>query len=290
MEGHNHHGRPAGVRVVSARLTAAVVAALAALAIGAVPAGADVGDGANGSNNGQSATGTAQDGQPGGPGGPNDDSGGGGPNCTKSDGTRDYYRYEGLLVTTMEEQRTEIRPGEQRPGQYFHVSCGDEYIDFMFFPDGQAVDPTLLARSVTITPPAPQLGTSPPAGDHLVDIEAWFWVVNPSGTITESATAGGVTVEVTAQPRSLVVDPGDDSGDFTCPGAPPAYDPALPADAQSSDCTYTYSQAGDYTATATLIYDVSFTSNIGVDGDLGTIEPSSTLALTVNEAQAIVVD
>jgi hypothetical protein len=275
---------------VSARLTAAVVTAVAALAIGAIPAGADVGDGANGSNNGQSATGTAQDGQPGGPGGPNDDGGDGGPNCTKSDGTRDYYRYEGLQFTTEEEQRTTIRPDEQRPGDYFHVYCGDEYVDFLFFADGQPVDPTMLARSVTITPPAPQLGTSPAAGDHLVGIEAWFWVVNPSGTVTQSATAGGVTVTVTAEPRSLIVDPGDNSGAFTCPGAPPAYDPALPAGAQSSDCTHTYSQAGNYTATARLVYDVSFTSNIGVSGDLDTIEPSSTLALTVNEAQAIVVD
>jgi hypothetical protein len=46
-------------------------------------------------------------------------------------------------------------------------------------------------------------------------------------------------------------------------------------------------RAGNYTATATVVYDVSFTSNVGVSGGLGTIEPSSTLPMAVSEAQAI---
>ena len=139
---------------------------------------------------------------------------------------------------------------------------------------------------MTITPSAPVLRTSPAAADHLVDIEAWFWAETWEG-ISEPATAGSVTVNVSAEPASLIVDPGDGSAPFTCDGPQPVYNPNLPASAQSSDCTHTYTRAGNYTATATLVYDVSFTSNVGVDGDLGTIEPSSATALAVAEAQAI---
>ncbi|HEX6165496.1 MAG TPA: hypothetical protein VFZ30_01835 [Acidimicrobiales bacterium] len=277
--------------------TGAVLLALTA-APGAVAAqgdddGRDGSDGfVNGTNDGRTATGTAATTIPGGPGRSAGGGGGdGGPNCTKSDGTRDYYWYEGLLYTTMEEQRTEIRPEEQRPGVYLHIHCGDEYVGFEFFPDGEPapVDPVALARSVSITPPAPLLVTNPGAGDHLVEVEAWFWVENWEAVTAPPATAGNVTVNVAAQPSALVVDPGDGSPAFTCTGRPPAYDSSLPAEAQSSPCSHTYSRAGTFAATATLVYEVSFTSNVGVNQGLGTIEPSTTVDLAVREAQAIVV-
>lgn len=276
--------------------------AAAVLALTAVPGaagaqgeddGRDGSDGfVSGTNDGRTATGTAGTTIPGGPGRSAGGGGGdGGPNCTKSDGTRDYYWYEGLLFTTMEEQRTEIRPEEQRPGVYLHIHCGDEYVGFEFFPDGEAapVDPVALAESVRITPPAPVVVTNPEAGDHLVEVEAWFWVENWAGVSAPPATAGTVTVNVSAQPTALVVDPGDDSPAFTCSGRPPAYDRSLPAEAQSSPCSHTYSRAGTFTATATLVYEVSFTSNVGVDRSLGTIETTTPVELAVREAQAIVV-
>jgi hypothetical protein len=277
--------------------TGAVLLALTA-APGAVAAqgdddGRDGSDGfVNGTNDGRTATGTAATTIPGGPGRSAGGGGGdGGPNCTKSDGTRDFYWYEGLLYTTMEEQRTEIRPEEQRPGVYLHIHCGDEYVGFQFFPDGEQapVDPVALARSVSITPPAPVLVTNPAAGDHLVEVEAWFWVENWEPVTAPPATAGNVTVNVSAEPTALVIDPGDGSPAVTCTGRPPAYDTARPAEGQSSPCSYTYSRAGTFAATATLIYEVSFTSNVGVNEGLGTIEPTTTVDLAVREAQAIVV-
>jgi hypothetical protein len=172
------------------------------------------------------------------------------------------------------------------------VYCGTEYMDFQFFPEeegggGIAIDPATLARSVTITPAAPVIVTSPDTGNHLVGIEAWFWVESWDG-VEGSAAAGPVEVTVSAEPTTLVIDPGDGSPAFTCQGPPPAYDTSRSSNAQSSDCTHTYDRAGVYEASATLTYDLSFTSNVGVSGDLGTIEPSSTSSLTVNEAQAIV--
>jgi hypothetical protein len=266
-----------------------VAVATAAWSLTVLPADADEGDGpgnqrATGTNNGDSATGTAEDSVPAIPAG--NSGGGGGPNCTKSDGTRDYLRYGPRLFSTMEEQRTLYHPEEQRPGEWLHLYCGDQWLDFVFLPDAQQVDPTTLARSVTIRPAAPVLRTSPGTEDHLVNVEAWFWAEMWEG-ISETATAGSVTVNVSAEPTSLIVDPGDGTSPFTCPGPQPVYDLSLPASTQSSNCTHTYLRAGNYTATATVVYDISFTSNVGVNGNLGTIEPTSTTALAVAEAQAI---
>jgi hypothetical protein len=268
---------------------ASVAVATALLTLTVLPAAADEGDGpsnrrATATSDGDSATGTAEE---------NvlgilatNTGGGGGPNCTRSDGTPDYLRYGPRLFSTMEEQRTLYHPEEQRPGEWLHLYCGDEWLDFVFLPEAQQVDPTALARSVTITPSAPVLRTSPGTEDHLVNIEAWFWAETWEG-ISEPATAGSVTVNVSAEPATLIVDPGDGTPPFTCPGPQPVYNLDLPASAQSSNCTHTYARAGNYTATATLVYDVSFTSNVGVNGGLGTIEPTSTTALAVAEAQAI---
>jgi hypothetical protein len=268
---------------------ASVAVATALWSLTVLPAAADDDDGpsnrrATGTNNGDSATGTAEESLPAIP--ASSGGGSGGPNCTRSDGTPDYLRYGPRLFSTMEEQRTLYHPDEQRPGEWLHLYCGGEWVDFVFLPEEQQVDPTTLARSVTITPAAPVLRTSPGTEDHLVNIEAWFWAEMWDG-ISETATAGSVTVNVTAEPTSLIVDPGDGTPPFTCPGPQPVYNPNLPASTQSSNCTHTYLRAGNYTATATVVYDISFTSNVGVNGGLGTIEPSSTTALAVAEAQAI---
>jgi hypothetical protein len=273
---------------------AAVVAVVAAMALGSGATGAgaedpsgDFGDRAGGSTNGNTVVGNASTGDNGHAPPAGADDGSNGPNCTTSDGTPGYLRYEGLQYTTMEEQRTEIRPEEQRPGVYLHIYCNDEYIGFDFFPEGQAVqvDPWSLARRVTIRPPAPVIHTSPDAGDQLVGLTSWYWVETWQ-PIRRSTSAGNVRVTVTATPTSLVIDPGDGSGTITCEN-PPAYDPAVPAAEQSSPCTHVYQRAAGVTATATLVYETSFTSNVGAGGPLGTIEPVSTVALTVREAQAI---
>jgi hypothetical protein len=259
-----------------------------------LPAAADGGDRGAADSDGDTLTGDAVDQDPGrlvpGESADGGSGGSGGPNCTKSDGTRDYLRYEGLQHTTMHEQRTEIRPEEQRPGVYLHIYCGDEYLDFQFFadaPDPVVVDPRTLADRVQITPPDPAIRTNPAAGDHLVGVEAWFWVDDPWRPISRDATAGVVTVTVTAEPTELIIDPGDGSPTFSCV-RPPAFDESLPANAQSSDCTHTYERAANVTVTATMVYETSFTSNLpGAGGALDPIEVSASADLAVAEAQAV---
>ena len=276
---------------------AAAVAVVAAMTIGGAtgagaddPPGGNVGDRAGAQNNGTSLTGNAETGGPGSatpP--PGADNGSRGPNCTMRDGTPGYLSYEDLMVTTQEEQRNDIRAEEtpDEPGRWLHVSCGGEYVGLQFFPDGvPVVNPWELARSVTITPPAPVIHTSPEPGNHLVGLTAWYWLEGGWDEISRDARAGGVRVTVTATPTSLIIDPGDGTGTFTCVD-PPAYDPALPAAAQSSPCTHLYESAANVTATATLVYQTSFDSNVGAGGPLGPIEATSTTALAVSEAQAI---
>ncbi len=127
---------------------ASVAVATALWSLTVLPAAADEGDGpsnrrATATNNGDSATGTAEESVPAIPAG----NGGrnGGPNCTRSDGTPDYLRYGPRLFSTMEEQRTLYHPDEQRPGEWLHLYCGDEWLDFVFLPEEQQVDPTTLA-------------------------------------------------------------------------------------------------------------------------------------------------
>ena len=277
------------------RPTAGVVIALSFLILTALPAGADdLGDRrAEAINDGENLEALARDQVPGIPGIPaneNNQGDDGGPNCTRSDGTPDYLRFGPRLFSTMEEQRSTYHPDEQRPGEWLHLYCGDEWLDFVFIPDGEeepVVDPRTLAETVRITPPDPVLVTSPAATEQLVDIEVWFWVETWE-PLSADASAGDVSVTVSAVPSTLIIDPGDGSPTFECSGPQAVYDPALPADAQSSDCTHTYTRAGNYTATATLVYDTSFTSNVpGAGGGLGTIETTSTLDLAVAEAQAI---
>ena len=279
------------------RVTTLVAAGLLAAALAVVMAGPPASAGepgggtsgyVNGANDGDTVTGNAGQTVPGAP-GTTTRTGNGQPNCTMSDGTPAYLSYKGLMVTTMEEQRTDIRPEEQRPGVYLHTYCGGEWVGFGFYPEEQPIDPEALARQVVIRPPVPVIHTSPPAGDHLVDIVAWFWV-DDWGALGDSVSAGSVTVNVYANPVGVRIDPGDGSPAFTCTGQPPAYAPgADPA----AGCTYTYQTAGEYEATATVVYQTGFTGVTPagpVSGDLDTIEVTGGLDLAVREAQAVVTD
>lgn len=271
------------------RWLAALATTIVAVGGMIVPAGADPGDGGGhgvgATNDGEKVTGTATHTD----GGSNSSGskGSGEPNCTQADGTRAYYRYEGLKWTTEEQQRTEIRPDEQRPGDYYHTYCGDDYLGLEFYPEGQNIDPTTLAQSVPLSPPSPVVRTNPDAGSHLVNFDAWFWVEEADGG-SASATAGPVSVTVSAAPAHMLVDPGDGTTPFECATPGTAYDTSRPAAGQQSDCTHTYTTAGTFTSTVTVVYDVSFSSNVGAGGGLGSIERDGSATLTVHESQAVV--
>jgi hypothetical protein len=262
------------------RVTAIVVTVVALLAlVGTSHAQEDDDTFVGGNNDGDDVTGDVQVTIPGEDG--SDGSGGGGPVC----------HYEPPKYTTQEEQANEIRPDEVTgPGVFGWLICDDGTSQFIFFPDAQPIDPVVLARSVQLSPPPPDLHTNPETDARsLVGLETWFWAAGAGAPLSRSASVGPVTVEVYATPRSLVVDPGDGTGTFVCTDFGTAYDMDRPASAQTTSCGHTYARPGNYTASATLIYDVGFTSNVGGGGGLGTIEPSATASVTVVESQAVVV-
>jgi hypothetical protein len=276
---------------ITSLLAAALLGATVLLGVASPPAGAgEGGDGTSGyvggANGDNDVTGNAGWEDPGAP-GEVTRTGNGQPNCTMSDGTPAYLSYKGLQWTTMDEQRTDIRPEEQRPGVYLHTYCGGEWLGFGFYPEAEPIDPYALARQVVIRPPVPVIHTSPAAGDHLVDVVAWFWLED-WGSLGDSVSAGPVTVNVYANPVSVLIDPGDNSGTFTCV-QPPAYSPgADPA----TGCTHTYQTAGHYEATATVTYETGFTGTTpagAVADTLDTITVTGAIDLDVREAQAIVV-
>lgn len=141
--------------------------------------------------------------------------------------------------------------------------------------------------------PAPDVRTSPPVGsDQLVNLPTWMWVEEWSPR-TASASEGGLTVTVTATPRVVVWRMGDGS-EVVC-GQGSAWNPALREEQQSSDCTHTYQRSSAhqpglaYFASATLVWDATWTASNGESGSLGSASRTSEFRMRVAEGQAVVI-
>jgi len=133
-----------------------------------------------------------------------------------------------------------------------------------------------------------------PSGDQVVHVESWLWVDDAIWrTHTKSVSAGGVTTTVTAAPTRVIWDLGNGDS-VVCDGPGVPYDPSIPSDGQSTDCSYTYrhtsaGQPGDaYQATATIEWTVSWTvTGAPGGGPLPAMFTSSPVAVRVSEMQAL---
>lgn len=131
-----------------------------------------------------------------------------------------------------------------------------------------------------------------PDGDQTVTLPTWLWVDNWE-TQTRSATAGGVTSTVVATPVEQRWTFGSPSERVVCRDAGAQYDTSRPASEQSTSCSYTFEhssagQPGDaYRVTVTLVWHVTWTSNIGASGDLGLVSRTRTIPTRVAEHQAL---
>lgn len=158
---------------------------------------------------------------------------------------------------------------------------------------GAVVDPArlaVMARSRLPLPlPSPRLS---PEGEQTVNVATWLWVDNWQPQ-TRSATAGGVTTVVVATPVEQRWTFGAPSERKVCSDAGTPYDLARPAAEQSTTCSYTFrhSSAGQpndtYKVTVTLVWHVTWTSNIGAAGDLGFVSRTTTIPTRVAEHQAL---
>jgi len=141
--------------------------------------------------------------------------------------------------------------------------------------------------------PLPTVATWPATGGtSLVNLPVWLHVGNWS-QLTASASAGGLTATITAEP--VRADWDMDEGDVSCAVAGATYDASLPPDAQSTGCSFTYRHSsgtrsdGTYHATGTLVWHLRWTATNGQGGDLGEISRTSAFTLRVEESQALVV-
>lgn len=134
----------------------------------------------------------------------------------------------------------------------------------------------------------PDMALSPPAtGSQLVGLPTWFWVTDAWQPLQASATLDGVTATVIATPTSLTFAFADGTT-LACDGPGTPYDPTRdPADQQSA-CTRTFERRGTEVVTATITYATRWTANTGAGGELDDVLRTSTLPITIQEAQALI--
>jgi hypothetical protein len=190
--------------------------------------------------------------------------------------------------------------GGPTPGQWVIPTCaGPGVIDPMppFWVTGAQpaaaavqVDPVVVAQQAAqqLGFGSPTIEMAPPDGSpQLVGVASWLWI-DPGQwrTLTASVVAGPVTATATATPSKVVWDMGDGNS-VTCdaPGTPySAEDPSA-----TTDCSYTWPQAGSFTVTATVYWSVTWAAtgapgggNLGVQAG-----PAAEVAVQVTESQAI---
>lgn len=196
-------------------------------------------------------------------------------------------------------------PGATRPdgSPQGAPPCGILVVPYVFTPcEGQPNTPpaaTPAQPQVTIFQviqmamakiqlPAPDMGSAPctDAGcKGTVGAPAWFWLEGDQWkTYSDSASAGGLTVSVSAKPSKVVWSLGDGQS-VTCTSAGTPYSTSR-GWASSPDCGIPsgYSKAGTYTMTASMTYDVTFG---GDASSTTTLVRTSTSSVTVGEYQAV---
>ncbi|MCU1455627.1 MAG: putative secreted protein [Acidimicrobiales bacterium] len=143
-----------------------------------------------------------------------------------------------------------------------------------------------LARraAASLRPPPPLVRTSP-AGPQLVGFPTWFWVEGWS-PLTKASEVPGLRSVVTATPVATRY-AFDDGGTLHCQG------PGTPwrrggGAGQHSDCTHTFTHHGRRQVEATASWLLTWTASDGQSGTLPSVDPSRTLSLEVQEAQAII--
>jgi hypothetical protein len=174
----------------------------------------------------------------------------------------------------------------------------------VFVPNGVGAaapppDPAVLARRalerMVLTVPDVHLAPAPPAKTY-VGLETWLWLpAQQWAALTESVTAGGTTVTVTAEPRRVVWEMG--AGSTVC------YDPGRVwvigqmSESSTTSCQYTYEQVSDFQpdqrfqVAATIVFRADWTCSgdcLADSGSLGEVEglPGRS-AIRVGERQSV---
>ena len=204
----------------------------------------------------------------------------------------------GCTYTAAPSLTAAIGAGGAQPGEWMDVECaGPGVIDPMppiWVSDAtQAaaqIDPAVVAEQAVkqLAFGSPSIEMAPPNGSpQLVSVATWLWLDSGTWqTLTATANAGTVTATATATPSKVVWDMGDGDS-VTCDGSGTPYSASDPN--ATTDCSYTWPQAGSYTVTATVYWAVTWTA-VGAagGGNLGLqAGPAAEVPVTVTESQAI---
>jgi hypothetical protein len=155
---------------------------------------------------------------------------------------------------------------------------------------------SIIAIGELVIPELPPR-TAPPLGrDGLVGLPEWFWIPRAVwGPVTRTVTAGPVWARAVAMPEKIIFSPGGSQPGVTCDGPGTAYQPALPASAQHTSCSYTYTQpsAGQpgnaFAASVTVLWNVFWVGSGGTGGTVANGRPVSTpITLRVAAGEALV--
>jgi hypothetical protein len=158
---------------------------------------------------------------------------------------------------------------------------------------------TNAAQRVEQLLPHPTPTTAPPLTEGIVKVGMWFWV-DPAQYVAQTVTAsiptatGTLTATTSATPVRMVYSPGEPDGEpVTCPG-PGQQWVHDDGDDATSPCMYTYQHSseidpnGQFTATLQIVWHITWTSNAGINGDLGEYTTSTTFPITIHEIQAVI--
>ena len=163
-------------------------------------------------------------------------------------------------------------------------------------------DPAVLAQQaraeLTLPQPAAHLSpgesNSDPAYGGLpytwVGLATWFWV-SEWQPVSRTVELRGVSATVTATPAGLEFDPGDGRGSVSCAGPGRPWSDADGADMPSSGCGYVYRAVtadGPLTATTSVQWSVSWSSNTGAGGTFPAGVSSASASFLVEQIQVVV--
>lgn len=162
------------------------------------------------------------------------------------------------------------------------------------YPEGGLVDPAGLAQDALASMgiAAPEIRTNPEADERLyVRVPTWLWLSSGWWRSYEAtASAGRVSSTVTARPTRTSWTFGDGRS-LRCDGPGVAWRPGLAENATDCRHTYTTSSAGQpdgtFDLSATVEFEISWSSNTGQGGALPVISRTSTVAVEVGEIQAV---
>ncbi len=145
----------------------------------------------------------------------------------------------------------------------------------------------------------PTLGSAPPANKGIVKVGMWLWtdpaLYQPvSITAWVPTTTGIAWATTTATPTRLVFASGEPGSSATvCQGPGRQWLPQF-GDEIASDCMYTYQHSSEITntdvfaATLSIVWSVSWRSNVAAGGGLGNYTTSTAQPMVVNEIQAVI--